>query len=105
MTFSIQTGTVSNFTASIEEGWYTVNFTPAFEAGVTPLVFAQIQTRNGADTPGLRLQNITNTSFEVRMDEIITHNATSSTLGELGTLEGAGAHPNAETLAWMAIHQ
>ena len=103
MSFSIQTGSVDKFTASLNEGWYTVNFETPFNEGVVPLVFAQIQTRNGEDTPGLRLKNISNSGFEVRMDEIIVNNATSSTQGELGKVKGSGDHPNAETLGWMAI--
>lgn len=103
MTFSIQTGTVENFTASINEGWYTVKFTTPFNEKTVPNVFAQIQTRNGADTPGLRLQNVTNEGFEVRMDEVIASNATSSEKGALGRIESDNQHPNAETLAWMAV--
>lgn len=105
MTFSVQSGKVDNFTAAINSGWYTVEFDPAFPSNVVPVVFAQIQTRNGQDTPGLRLRNISNSSFEVRMDEIISSNAKSSTLGELGTLSSKGDHPNAEILGWMAIAQ
>jgi len=103
MALTIQSGKVDNFTASINTGWQTVNFPTAFPT--TPLVFAQIQTFGGADTPGLRLKNITNSSFDVRMDEIVSHNATSSTLGDLGKIQGSGDHPNAETLGWMAIEQ
>ncbi len=103
MKFQIQTGKVDNFTASINEGWYTVNFETAFDERSVPVVFAQIQTRNGEDTPGLRLKNISNTSFEVRMDELIMNKSNSSKVGDLGTFKGPGDHPNAETLGWVAI--
>ncbi len=103
MTLSIQTGKVTEFTASTSTGWYTVTFETAFAEGTVPQVFAQIQTRNGQDTPGLRLKNISNTSFDVRMDELITSNVTSSIVGDLGTVKGSGDHPNAETLGWLAI--
>ncbi|MEM1319209.1 MAG: hypothetical protein AAGG75_03080 [Bacteroidota bacterium] len=103
MNFSIQTGTVENFTNSIQEGWYAVTFQTPYADGVTPLVFTQIQTRNGEDTPGLRLRNISNAGFEVRMDELIMNNTSSSTQGDLGKISGPGKHPNAETLAWLAV--
>ena len=104
MAFSIQTGTVSNFTASLVTGWYTVEFETPFADGVVPVVFAQTQTRNGGNTPGLRLQNITNSNFQVRMDEVLMSGTTSSTKGDLGKVESDGEHPYAETLGWVAIH-
>lgn len=103
MLFSIQTGKVPNFTAALNTGWYQVTFNTPFASGVVPNVFAQIQTRNGEDTPGLRLRNVSNTGFEVRMDELILNNANSSTKGSLGKFSGSGDHPNAETLGWMAV--
>lgn len=104
MLFSIETGKVGDFTASINTGWYTVTFDTPYASGVVPLVFVQIQTRNGEDTPGLRLRNISNTGFEVRMDELIMNNSKSTVEGDLGKFSGSGDHPNAETLAWIAIN-
>ena len=104
MTFSIQTGKVTDFTASRVTGWYTVTFDTPFADKAVPVVFAQIQTLNGGNTPGLRLQNITNSSFQVRMDEVIMSGTTSSTKGDLGKVEGDGEHPYGETLGWVAIH-
>lgn len=101
MSQSIQTGTVENFTNSISDGWYRVSFTTKFTSA--PLVFAQIQTHEGIDTPGLRLQNVTNDGFDVRMDELVMSNAVSAKLGNLGKLSGPGLHPYGETLGWMAI--
>ena len=103
MSLSIQTGTVPNFTASRDTGWYQVTYPFAFDGSAQVVVFAQIQTRNGGDTPGLRLQNVTNKGFEVRMDELIGSGVTSSTAGNLGTVESDGTHPYAETLGWVAI--
>lgn len=100
--FNTQTGTVENFTTT-DYNWQTVKFDPAFPDGVIPQVFAQIQTFGGGDIPGLRLKNISNASFQVSMREVYVSNATSSTLGDLGTVQGNGNHPNEETLAWMAI--
>lgn len=101
MNCSIQTGTVTNFTASRKTGWYRVDFPHAFPS--TPVVFAQVQTFNGPDTPGIRIQNVSPTGFEVRMDELQASGATSSTQGNLGRFLSDGIHPNAETLGWLAI--
>ena len=107
MATAIQSGTVPNFTASRATGWYLVTFPKPFGAnGRDPeqvVVNAQIQTRNGDNTPGLRLRNVTSTGFEVRMDEIISSHTTSSTDGDLGKVESDGEHPHAETLGWMPI--
>ena len=101
MNCSIQTGTVPNFTASRETGWFKVTFPHAFSS--TPVVMAQIQTYGGPDTPGIRLQNVTSSGFEVRMDELIAHRSTSSTQGSLGKFSSDGVHPGAETLGWIAV--
>ena len=101
--FSIQSGNVADFATGINEGWYTVIFPSPFAEGVLPQVFAQIQTYGGKDTPGLRLQNVSNTGFEVTMAEIYGSNVTSSAVGDLGTVETNGKHPNTETLGWTAI--
>lgn len=97
----IQTGSVENFTNSISDGWYRVTFTTVFDS--TPIVFAQIQSFEGIDTPGLRLQNVSTTGFDVRMDELVMSNAQSAKLGNMGKLSGPGLHPYPETLGWMAI--
>ncbi len=100
--FNAQTGTVENFTTK-DYNWQSVKFDPAFPDGVIPQVFAQVQTFGGTDIPGLRLQNISNTGFEVSLREVYQSHAKSSVLGDLGTLQGNGDHPDAETLAWMAV--
>ncbi len=101
MNLSIQSGTVTNFTASRKTGWHQVNFPQPFPS--TPVVFAQTQTYRGGDTPGIRIQNVSTTGFEVRMDELQAHGATSSVQGNLGKFVADGVHPNPETLGWMAI--
>ncbi|MCE7991802.1 MAG: hypothetical protein HEP71_07475 [Roseivirga sp.] len=99
--FKVQIGTVENFTTA-DYDWQTVEFSPAFPDGVIPQVFVQIQTFGGEDIPGLRLQNISNTGFQVSMREAYMSNTTSSVVGDLGIIQGNG-HPNEETLAWMAV--
>ena len=97
----IQTGTVPNFTASRKTGWHKVNFPQSFAS--TPVVFAQCQTFRGPDTPGIRIQNVSTTGFEVRMDELQASGATSSKQGSLGKFVSDGIHPNPEVLGWMAV--
>ena len=103
MSFQIQTGTEKGFNASVVTGWLTVTFKTPFAEGVTPTIFAQVQTRNGKDTPGLRLQNISNTGFDVRMEEVFITDTSSSKQGNLGTVKSSQEHPVKETLGWMAI--
>ncbi len=105
MNFQIQSGTVARFTASIKSGWHNVKFKHSFPKGAVPLVFVQIQSQIGGDTPGLRIRNVNSKGFQVRMDEVVLSQAKSSTLGDLGKLTGIGKHPSPETLAWMAINQ
>lgn len=101
MAITIQSGTVKNFTASRSTDWHQVTFPNPFPT--TPVVFSQIQTFVGADTPGLRMQNVTSKGFEVRMDELQASNATSSKQGDLGRFLSDGIHPNAEVLGWIAV--
>lgn len=101
MSISIQSGKVRNFSASRKTGWLTVNFPVPFSS--TPTVFAQVQTFSGPDTPGIRIQNVTANSFDVRMDELQANGATSSKQGSLGRFLSDGVHPNPETLGWMAM--
>ncbi len=101
MNLSIQSGTVSNFSSSRRTGWHNVTFPHSFPS--TPVVFAQIQTYRGSDSPGIRIQNVTSSGFDVRMDELQAHGATSSTQGDLGKFAADGVHPNPETLGWIAI--
>ncbi len=101
MSISIQSGRVRRFSASRKTGWLTVNFPVPFTS--TPTVFAQVQTFSGPDTPGIRIQNVTANSFEVRMDELQASGSTSSTQGNLGKFVSDGISPNPEVLGWMAI--
>ena len=101
MNFSIQSGSEHGFTASRKTGWLNINFPEVFSS--KPVVFAQIQTFIGPDTPGIRIQNVSIHGFEVRMDELQASGATSSTQGRLGKFVSDGIHPNAETLGWIAV--
>lgn len=50
--------------------WHRVTFDPPFDSGKKVVVLPMTQTYGGLENPGLRLRNVTNTSFEIRFDEI-----------------------------------
>ncbi|MGW9123233.1 hypothetical protein ACWGRV_42815 [Streptomyces sp. NPDC055663] len=77
-----QGGNTSTFTQ--------VTFPTPFPEGAEVVVLAQVQTFNGAHTPGLRIANVTAEGFEIRMNEIYATNALSD-----------GTHGN-ETAGWSA---
>ena len=103
MSVTIQTGSIKDFTTCrADQAWFTVKFPNPYPKDVIPKVFAQIQTYNGNNTPGLRITNVTNASFQIRMNEIMGHNTTSDKVGDLGLVKSDGYHVS-EVLAWMAI--
>ncbi|NGO67228.1 hypothetical protein [Streptomyces boncukensis] len=67
-----------------------VNFPTSFPAGSEVIVHAQVQTFNGAHTPGLRLADVSADGFLIRMNEIYATNAKSD-----------GTH-GWETVGWTA---
>ena len=68
-----------------------VNFPQAFPAGSQVQVFATVQTFNGRDTPGIRVADVNEEGFKIRMNEIVIEgNATGGTRVS-------------ETIGWMAI--
>lgn len=77
------------------EAWREVAFDPPFETGISAvIVLPMTQTYSGAETPGLRVRNVTRTSFEVRFDEILN-------LKEGGRYSSEGTHAR-ETVGWVA---
>ena len=48
-----------------------VNFPTPFPAGSKVIVVPMVQTFNGAHTPGLRIANVTNVGFMIRMNEVV----------------------------------
>ena len=73
------------------EGFTTVNFPTPFPEGATVIVIPMVQTFNGADTPGVRIGEVTNSGFKIRMNELVS---------EANELSGNGHFP--ETIGWMA---
>lgn len=70
--------------------WYKVTFSVPFTPGKKVVVIPMTQTYLGNGTPGLRLQNLTNSGFEIRFDEVV---------GTGGLSDGAHAQ---ETVGWVA---
>ena len=73
------------------ESFTTVNFPTPFPEGATVIVIPMLQTFNGADTPGVRIGEVTNSGFKIRMNELVSNRK---------GLSGAGHVP--ETIGWMA---
>jgi len=55
----------------IQNTWHKVTFDVPFAQEKKVVVIPMTQTYIGTQTPGLRLQNVTNSGFEIRFDEVI----------------------------------
>jgi hypothetical protein len=73
-----QTGLInldSTFPAELLDGniatFTQVNFPTPFPAGSKVIVIPMVQTFNGAHTPGLRIANVTNEGFMIRINEVV----------------------------------
>ncbi len=51
--------------------WHQVTFDVPFAEGKKVVVIPMTQTFVGPETPGLRLQNVTNSGFQIRFDEVV----------------------------------
>ena len=51
--------------------WHMVTFDVPFAPEKKVVVIPMTQTFVGPQTPGLRLQNVTNSGFEIRFDELV----------------------------------
>lgn len=67
-----------------------VNFPTPFPAGSDVIVQVTVQTFNGPETPGVRLHNVSNTGFRIRLNEILG-----------GGVSADGKHTT-ETIGWTA---
>ena len=74
----------------------TVNFPNPFPEGATVIVIPMVQTFRGADTPGVRIGEVTNTGFKIRMNELVI----SNNRGGKEALSGGGH--TTETIGWVA---
>ena len=74
--------------------WKTVNFDPPFGFNKVVVVIPMTQTYNGPEIPGLRIRNVTNSSFQIRFDE-------ANILKDGGRHASDGDHVN-EQVGWIA---
>ena len=74
--------------------WHTVNFDPPFGSDKKVLVIPMTQTYNGSEIPGLRIRNVTHSSFQIRFDE-------ANILKAGGQYASDGDHVD-EVVGWVA---
>lgn len=68
-----------------------VTFPAPFPAGSTVIVTANVQTFNGAETPGVRIADVTEKGFRIRINELVGG----------GKAISDGRHAE-ETIGWIA---
>jgi hypothetical protein len=75
-----------------------VEFSDPFpvDPNLNVIVIPMVQTFNGSNTPGLRITDVTNTGFKIRLNELVVNKD-----GKTQALSD-GAHNN-ETIGWVAI--
>ena len=83
-----------NLTNNSTTGFTKVSFEPAFPEGSKVVVQAQVMTFNGADSPGIRIQKVTTSSFYIRMNELVGGKDSHTALSD-------GQHTT-ETIGWTA---
>lgn len=71
-----------------------VAFPKPFPAGSSVVVVPFVMTFNGADSPGLRITEVTGSGFKVRMNELV---ASGKRLSD--------ASHTTETIGWVAVQQ
>jgi len=72
----------------------TVNFPTPFPEGAIVIVIPMVQTFRGPDTPGVRIGEVTNTGFKIRMNELVINSRGREALSD-------GNHTT-ETIGWVA---
>ncbi|GHE39025.1 hypothetical protein GCM10017673_46790 [Streptosporangium violaceochromogenes] len=96
----IQTGTIQlNSNSPVEttggdlSTFTRVIFPTPFPAGSKVIVLPFVQTFNGPETPGLRIADVTNEGFSIRLNEVL--------LSAVRNIKSDGTHA-AETVGWLA---
>lgn len=79
-------------TGSSTATFESITFPTPFPAGSQVVVIPMVQTFGGPHTPGLRIADVSETGFKIRMNELV------STQGPLSD----GPH-NQETIGWVAF--
>ena len=75
--------------------WHTVKFDPPFGSDKTVVVIPMTQTYYGAEIPGLRVQNVNHTSFQIRFDEAYISKDGYKYASD-------GTHDDKEEVGWVA---
>ena len=57
--------------ASDTSSFHQVTFSSPFDPGRRIIVVPFVQSFNGAETPGLRITDVSNTGFRIRMNELV----------------------------------
>ena len=78
-------------TGNVFQNFTTVNFPTPFPEGAIVIVIPMVQTFRGPDTPGVRIGEVTNTGFKIRMNELIG-----------GGKALSDGHHVLETIGWVA---
>ena len=88
---SVNAGKLTSNALGRGGAWETVGFTSAF--GQAPAVFASVQTVNDVDVVTTRMRAVSNTGFELTMDEQErnSNGHGSETLGWIAIQQGSGA--------------
>jgi len=92
MSIEIKSGTYKH-TQNKASVFTRVKFEPPFAAGKTVIVTPMVQTFNGAQSPSLRIKNVSVTGFDVCIYEI-----------RGGKVKADGVHLP-ETMGWIAVGQ
>jgi hypothetical protein len=82
----------SAIAAGNDSTFFTVSFPKAYPEGSQVVVFQQVQTFNGQDTPGIRISQVTHAGFKIRMNELVG----------IGQPLSDGTH-TFEKIAWMSL--
>ena len=53
--------------------FHQVNFDRPFRKGAKVVVLAQVQTFNGVNTPGIRIAEVNEFGFKIRLNELVGH--------------------------------
>ena len=76
------------------DSWHTVTFEPPFPPTMSVVVIPMTQTYIGTESPGLRIQNVSHASFQIRFDEAVVRS-------DRGDFSSEGRHGD-EVVGWVA---
>ncbi|NEQ64687.1 MAG: hypothetical protein F6K21_04120 [Symploca sp. SIO2D2] len=92
--FNLDADFPSALTSGDTSTFVDVYFPTPFPEGSSIIVIPMVQTFNGADTPGLRIDDVNEFGFKIRMNELVR--------GGPREALSDGGH-NREEIGWIAI--